>query len=295
MRTLSLSIPNHSFYLWQTLALVCLPSSCFHATTLTGLPGTNGSQFFVTTVPTPHLDGKHVVFGEVIAGKSIIRQIENQPTAGSDKPVKDCTIADCGELTGADAEKLPQKQPDKTGDPYEDYPEDQKAGDDDLPGTEILKIATDIKGFGNTAFKSQQMAVAVDKYQKGLRYLHEYPEATASDPPELGKDLIQLKITLHSNSALCYVKLSKFADAINSATAALELPGITDADKGKALYRRALAKGGQKDFEDAVKDLDAALKSVPGDANVTNELQRLKKRQADAEKKEKAAFKKFFE
>lgn len=253
-------------------------------------PGTNGSQFFVTTVPTPHLDGKHVVFGELISGKSIIRHIENMPTQ-SDKPAQDCIIADCGELSGAEAETLPQKEPDKTGDPYEDYPEDQKEGDDELTGTEVLKIATELKGFGNGAFKTQDIQLALDKYQKGLRYLHEYPEPLDSDPPELGKQLDALKISLHLNSAQCYLKQENYERANYSTTAALEIKGITEAEQGKALYRRALAKSGLKDDEDAIKDLEQAQQYVKGDKAIESELARLKKRAADREKRQRSALK----
>jgi len=60
-------------------------------------PGTNGSQFFVTTVDTPWLDGKHVVFGKCIEGLDLVKKIESY---GSDsgKPKAKVVIADCGQL-----------------------------------------------------------------------------------------------------------------------------------------------------------------------------------------------------
>lgn len=75
---------------------------------------TNGSQFFITTVITRYspkvlaigswlirnswLDGKHVVFGEVLEGYEIVDKIEKVPTAAGDKPQKKVTIVKSGEL-----------------------------------------------------------------------------------------------------------------------------------------------------------------------------------------------------
>lgn len=58
---------------------------------------TNGSQFFITTVLTPWLDGRHVVFGEVIEGQNIVDEISATRTSHGDKPVQAVKIEKSGD------------------------------------------------------------------------------------------------------------------------------------------------------------------------------------------------------
>ena len=60
-------------------------------------PNTNGSQFFITTVETPWLDGKHVVFGMVTDGMDVVKRIEALGSPGG-QPLKKVIIRDCGQL-----------------------------------------------------------------------------------------------------------------------------------------------------------------------------------------------------
>ncbi|GLW09791.1 peptidyl-prolyl cis-trans isomerase [Microtetraspora sp. NBRC 13810] len=54
--------------------------------------GTNGSQFFITVNPTPHLNGKHTIFGEVVEGTEVVDTISKVQTGRSDRPVQDVVI-----------------------------------------------------------------------------------------------------------------------------------------------------------------------------------------------------------
>jgi peptidyl-prolyl isomerase F (cyclophilin D) len=60
-------------------------------------PDTNGSQFFICTVATPHLDGKHVVFGSVVQGMDVVQKMESYGSR-SGQPTAKIIIAKCGQL-----------------------------------------------------------------------------------------------------------------------------------------------------------------------------------------------------
>ncbi|THH19555.1 hypothetical protein EW146_g1631 [Bondarzewia mesenterica] len=255
---------------------------------------TNGSQFFITTVPTPHLDGKHVVFGEVIRGKSILRQIENHPTASGDVPTVPITITDCGVLFPDDPSLSEPVTSD--GDRYEDFPDDD---DNDVQNPEVaLRIARELREFGSALWKKGEAASALAKWQKAVRYLDVHPVLPDDASQETKDAYAALLVPLLLNSALAALKASgsptaNAQDVVAATTRALNLT-LSDADRAKALYRRGIALGILKEDDEAETVLTEASALAKDDAAIAAELERVRQRKKEKKNKEKKAYKKMF-
>ncbi|CAH0591446.1 unnamed protein product [Chrysodeixis includens] len=229
-----------------------------------GRPNTNGSQFCITTVPCSHLDGTNVVFGEVLAGLGIVREIQKYGEGELCRPTVPCVIEDCGEVITNDWDVSCR---DGTADKLPEYPEDYQ--DENVTVEQLVSSIREVKSAGNCHFGEGRYKAAARKYRKCLRYLdHAFYRIEEVKDVDIREQLQDIKTTYvlqcYLNLAACYMKLEDFRSSVHFCSSVLEL----DPRNEKALYRRGQANFALKNYDDALMDLKQADKVSPNNKAV---------------------------
>ncbi|XP_039065751.1 peptidyl-prolyl cis-trans isomerase CYP40-like [Hibiscus syriacus] len=249
-------------------------------------PNSNGSQFFITTTRTSHLDGKHVVFGKVVKGIGVVRSIEHVTTGESDCPTVDVMISDCGEIPEGADDGISNFFND--GDVYADWPADLDESPDELSWW--MTAVDSIKTFGNEHYKKQDYKMAHKKYRKALRYLDICWEKEGIDE-EKSSRLRKTKSQIFTNSSACKLKLGDLKGALLDTEFAMR-----DGENNvKALFRQGQANMALNDVDAAVESFKKALQLEPNDGGIKKELAAATKKINDRHNEERRRYQKMFQ